>query len=300
MKLSLMIARFPYGRVEDPDVNTYLGKLRVQLAADPRFRDGGTVCEFPFDDTPVTMTRNRSIKMAQEANCDLLLLIDNDISADAYLNYRNSKPFFWSSLEHILEHPGPCIVAAPYCGPPPEELVYIFQLTTKQSNHPNVDFALNMIPREQAASRLGFEEVIALPTGLMLIDMRCLKLMRPPYFKYEYTDEFETDKASTEDVFFTRNAAFAGVKVYCNWYSWAGHWKRKMVGPPSLLTPDMIRDAYREAVKGNNMVSQQSLAFIKTKVPAHGDRRPDNAAQHVLRSEPAQEVRSGVQFRDGG
>lgn len=261
MKFDVLICTFPYGRCEDPDVARYVGDLRCKLSRDDRF---DKVMHQSFDDTPITMTRNLAVECAKANKADLLVFVDSDMAPDAFQDRQLAQPFFYSSFDFMLKHPGPCIIAAPYCGPPPDELVYIFEVQTRQSDHPNVDLRLSMIPREKAAERSGIEEVIALPTGLMLMDMRCFEHLKPPYFDYEWADPpFNTRKASTEDVFFTRNAAFAGVKVYCNWYSWAGHWKRKRVGPPAIITPDMVRENYREAIKNNHLVSTQTLLMVK-------------------------------------
>jgi hypothetical protein len=270
-KFDIMLCSFPYRNSECPSVGRWMGDLKVKLSRDERI---GRVIECPIDDTPITMTRNLAIKTAQEHKVDLVLFVDDDMAPDGYMDRPMAKPFWDSTFEFMLNHAGPCIVAAPYCGPPPDEAVYIFKLTKRQSDNPNVDISLNMFPREEAAQRSGFEEVIALPTGLMLIDMRCIASLAPPYFDYEWADPpFNTRKASTEDVYFTRNASLAGIRIYCNWYSWAGHWKNKQVGPPTILTPDMVRKEYRDAVSKNRMTSDQSLLFVKGK--ANGDATPN-------------------------
>jgi hypothetical protein len=264
-KFDILLCAFPYRNSECPSVGRWLGELKVKLRQDARI---DRILSADFDDTPITMTRNLAIETAKQQKVDLVLFVDDDMKPDGYMDRPMAKPFWDSSFDFMLNHQGPCIVAAPYCGPPPEENVYIFKITKKQSGNPNVDVAFSMFPREEAASRSGFEEVIALPTGLMLIDMRAIEKMKPPYFDYEWADPpFNTRKASTEDVYFTRNAALAGIKVFCNWYSWAGHWKYKCVGPPIVATPDMIREEYREAVAKNNLMSNQSLLMVKSTLP---------------------------------
>jgi hypothetical protein len=278
LKVDLFIARFPYGRVEDYEVGSFITRTVVSMKKDQRIGDIHTKA---FNDTPITMTRNAAIKEARNVKADLLLMIDNDMVPDCCLatsdrpplHYRpdgHVKPFWESSFEYMLHHDGPSIIAAPYCGPPPHENIFVFHWDNIQSDHPNADIRLSQYNRHDAACRSGFEEVAALPTGLILIDMRIFDepSFKPPYFKYEWADETESEKASTEDVFFTRNASVAGFKVYCNWYAWAGHVKKKVVLPPTLLTPDSVNKQFREAVASNNMRSDQTLHFLKTNVKA--------------------------------
>ena len=77
-----------------------------------------------------------------------------------------------------------------------------------------------------------------------------------------HVDEEETEKATTEDVYFTRNLSLAGVPNYVNWDSWAGHVKRKVVGKPTLLTADSVRESFREAVMANRRANER-LTFIE-------------------------------------
>lgn len=287
MKFDIFIARFPYGRVEDYEVGSFLTRTVSQMKADPRI---GEIHNKPYDDTPITMTRNLAIKDAQKVNADILLYIDNDVVPDCCLPTSDRppmhvrhpdvvRPFWQSSFDFMIEHHGPCVVASPYCGPPPIENIFVFHWANMQSNHPNSDFHLSQFSRREAAGRSGFEHVGALPTGLMLIDMRLFqdKRIKPPHFKYEFEDETESVKVTTEDCFFTRNMSIAGYKIYCNWYAWSGHVKKKVVLPPSILKGDAVNDQYREAVRENNMKSSESLHMFKSKaVMNHGDTGPAN------------------------
>lgn len=247
MKLSVMFAFFPYQQVEHPDIRRWTVPTILKCKADPRI---GEIHHIDCDDTPITMTRNLACKRAKEVGADLLCMIDNDMRPDLYLGTPGAKPFWDSTLDFMIKHHGPCCVAAPYCGPPPHENIYVFRLAKKQSDHPNQDFAIEQFSREDAAPRAGIEEVAALPTGLFLMDVRGLDAIDPPWFDYDYADPpFNTRKSTTEDVFFTRNLTLAGVPVYCNWDAWAGHHKRKCVGKPVLLCQDAIRKDLRDAIQ---------------------------------------------------
>jgi hypothetical protein len=252
-KVSVLFARFPFGGVDHPDTTDWLVETVLKAKADPRI---SAVHHWRIDDTPITMGRNRCLEVAKKAGIDYVLMLDSDMNPDAYCTGALhalgcdsfARPFWDSALNFALVHEGPCLIAAPYCGPPPGENVYIFRWATEQSHHPNADLRLEQYGREEAATRLGIEEVAALPTGLILIDMRALANLSPPYFRYEWTDSTESAKASTEDVVFTRDVSLSGVPIYVNWMAWAGHHKRKCVGKPNLLTSDAVRKELREAL----------------------------------------------------
>lgn len=142
----------------------------------------------------------------------------------------------------------PATIAAPYCGPPPHECVYVFRWASKSSGDAEPSFRLEMFDRDDAARKTGIEEVAALPTGLILYDMRVFKTLPPPWFKYEWTDQYETHKASTEDVYQTRNASLMGLPQFCTWDCWAGHIKTKTVTKPVPMTVGAMRTEMRNAL----------------------------------------------------
>ena len=251
----VMICRFPYGAQEHPDAADWLVPTAIKIREDERVSE---IITQRFNDTPITMTRNQAVETAKHQKADFLLFLDSDQAPDAYLAanpYRigvdpNAKPFWDSSFDFMVEHRanrGPCLVAAPYMGPPPIENCYIFRWRTQASDDPNQGFSLEQWTREEAALAHGIEQVAALPTGLILIDMMAFDHIKPPYFYYEWTDEFERQKASTEDVTFTRDCSLNGVPCYVNWDAWAGHHKLKNVGRPIILTSDVVSDKMQKA-----------------------------------------------------
>lgn len=243
MKASVMFARFPFGRHDEPDVTDWLLETTLKAKADPRV---GELHQWRIDDTPITMGRNKCLKEARKKGIDYLLMIDNDMSPD--LQVPGAKPFWDTTFDFMLQHQEPCCVAAPYCGPPPIENVYIFRWTTCRTNDAQPDWQLSQYSREEAAQMAGICEVGALPTGLMLIDMRILDHLKPPWFYYEWTDATESEKASTEDVTFTRDLSLLGIQQYCNWDAWAGHWKRLCVQKPQIVHVNQIRQKFVDAV----------------------------------------------------
>lgn len=260
-KLKVFIARFPYGgnggsSTERPEIGDWLVETVPKIKADPRCEDGvGRQC---YSDTPIPMTRNRAMREARKAGCDVLLMVDSDQVPDVELGRDpDAKPFWDTAFDFLYEHydRGPCVIAAPYCGPPPSHLfggtsnVYVFRYATDQNDPDERRWSLRQFLREEAAERAGVEQVAALPTGLCMVDLRICNELDPPWFNYEWEDKFHSQKASTEDVFFTRNCAMIGVPQYVTWDCWAGHAKEAIVGKPRFLTPENISDDLAKALK---------------------------------------------------
>lgn len=263
-KLSLAIARYPYGGTgstssEVPDVGDWLVENILWAKSDPRISD---VFHERFSDTPITMTRNASVVWAKKAGADLLLMVDSDMKPDLYLGEDpKAKPFLESSFNYIYDHygKGPTVVAAPYGGPPPHENSYLFRWRNFQTDNPDpTGFKLDQYTRDEASVESGIKEVAALPTGLILWDMRAFDLVDARgqgWFYYEWMDEFASRKASTEDVTATRDISLAGLMqlgynpILCNWDSWAGHWKPKCVGKPTQLTAGVLSKNVMSAIQ---------------------------------------------------
>ncbi len=226
----------------------------------------------PYSDTPITMLRNRSVLDARSKGCHYLLMIDSDMDPDT--PYEGSEPFWpvawefmmnrreWEEGRKVIElndgrkclatsdsKYAPATIAAPYCGPSPDQCCYVFEWKGRGSRHPNPDFQLGMVPRESAAIRTGIQEAAALPTGLILYDLRVFDVLPPPWFEYEYADPpFNSQKCTTEDVYQTRNASILGLPQYCAWSSWASHMKTERVGKPQIVTRDQVHHSLRSAV----------------------------------------------------
>jgi hypothetical protein len=243
-KRSLMIATFNYGNVACQGTIDYLIDVCFEARNHPVFEN--RVYRLPnINTTPVDMARNRAVYNAIGHGVDYLLMIDSDTVPDLYVDADgsphpdepNARRFLTSSIEWMLARPEPTVVAAPYCGPPPHENVYVFRWANKQSDCPGPQFGVAQYSREEAIGMSGIQEAAALPTGCMLIDMRIFKNWKPPFFYYEFNADC-TNKDTTEDVAFSRDLLVYGFKGYCNWDSWCGHVKSKTVGKPTLVRPD--------------------------------------------------------------
>ena len=258
--VNVMFSFFPYSgnggiSCEHPSIRKWFADTLVKCKNDSRI---DKVHSVDFCDTPVTMVRNNAVQTARKLGADLLVMCDSDQFPDLYVGKDPLARPFWDSsfdftYQRILNHKL-TVVGAPYCGPPNVENVYVFRWANYQTDSPDADHRLEAYTREEAAQRGGIEEVAALPTGLILFDLRVFDLLEPPYFYYEWRDKFEAEKVSTEDVTATRDIALAGEHkhgyspIHCNWDAWAGHMKPKCVGKPRILTIDAIGDKYRQAM----------------------------------------------------
>lgn len=281
-KVNVLFAFYPYGgnggcANEHPNIRNWFASTVESCNKDKRI---GAVITRDYSDTPIPMMRNRSVIEARECGADVLVMVDSDQHPDLYLGQDVSVvPFFESSFDFLYKRKmqgKPSVIGAPYCGPPPGECVYVFKWENNESDNPNTDHRLEMYSREQAAQMTGIHPAAALPTGCIMFDMEMFNITDPkheyqallkrygdkrlaealtkPWFYYEYDDIYQAKKASTEDVTASRDmvlCAYAKLgynTMFCQWSSWAGHWKPKCVGKPVVLNSDSINSKYAEAV----------------------------------------------------
>lgn len=309
MKFNVHIAQFPGNNSTHPDVGRWLIKTAIKMKADPRI---GRIGDFCKADTPIPMLRNLAIVDALEGGYDYCLMIDSDMSPDYLVGQsRHARPFWDVAWEFMMnrrcveqamrscmtaggdqswEKPDknqllPATICAPYCGPPPFEVPYIFRWKNMETGHPNPDFSLKMIDREDAAVRSGIEQFDALPTGLILYDLRLFKKLPPPWFQYEYENtlsrpswwegewpddgvNFEHRKCTTEDVFQTRNASMLQFPQFVAWDCWAVHNKLKRVGKPEILTREAVRGTMQKALASKVSTAQERIFIVNPYDPA--------------------------------
>lgn len=288
--LKVMFAFFPYGgngasSSEVPDIRRWMCRIIPDIKADPRIAD--PVIQHDVSDTPITMSRNQAIVEARKHDVDVLIMCDSDMNPMRHVNDRGWKEFFFSSFDFLYDHyeQGPVVVGAPYCGPPggKGENVYVFEWQSYGDEDAMPDFSLEQVPRMWAAHLRGIQEAAALPTGLIMYDMRAFKLIEPSplpkreilaklhrheigvekalgmlregWFSYEWQDQRAAVKASTEDVVNTRDISLAGVAklgynpVFCNWDCPVGHWKPWCVsGRPTVYRADNVAACFKEAL----------------------------------------------------
>lgn len=206
-------------------------------------------------DTPVDMSRNRALKRAQELGLNFAVFIDADMWPDygyvsnGCVETEEHAQFLPHALEFALAHDGPCVIGAPYCCAPPEERVLVKKWAVTETDDPSMRAQIKSLGRDEVIDKRGFEEVAALATGMLFIDLRALAVLPQPYFSYQFKDAAQTEKASTEDVVFTRDLHCLGVPQYCLWSAWAGHWKNKMVSKPACIPIGLVPKAMRDVVR---------------------------------------------------
>ncbi len=273
-----------------PELGTWLASLTQTLSKDDRV---GRVAVKRYGDIPLTMERNRVVRDAIEGKFDIIVMLDSDNVPDLYVGKKPwAKPFWDSSFEFAFQRllrGVPTVVAAPYCGPPPhpvnggEENVYVFYSQANRTDSGEKFHRFEAYSREHASQMRGIQEIAAGPTGCILYTTSAFELMRidrrsdaeilaefkagaidseqcarklrmQSYFWYEFTDGWQTRKASTEDVNNTREIAMAGQLkhgkpvVFCNWDAWAGHMKPHCVGMPEPIRMEQVSAVYQEAV----------------------------------------------------
>jgi hypothetical protein len=265
--IRVLVATFPYGGTSHVQLTEWLTETLIKMDRDPRIGRGNYQTWRPSENTPVTILRNQALHVALANGFDLCLMGDEDLVPDFYLGKdgkalrAGAVPFWETALDFVLRHDGPCVVASPYCGPPPNEIPFCFTWSNTEGDQPNANFQIVGYSRSEAAKLSGVQECAALPTGLMLIDMDGIRRLPHPYFDYEYVGDGppcrkcgvrspgpRLQKASTEDVFFSRNLSYVGVRQYAAWNCWSAHLKTKPVGAPQPIPPELIPVWYEKAV----------------------------------------------------
>ncbi len=296
-RINILIACFAYGGNGGtssiiPEIAIWLTKTYYQMKQDTRI---DKVAIKVYSDTPITLTRNRAIRDALGLGYDMILMLDSDNEPDAYLNHDPSaKPFWESSFQFAYERlmQGlPTVVAAPYCGPPPNpcpppgvtdlgEVPYLFQWTNNESDAPDCQFKIDILTRLEAARLKGMYPVAALPTGVCLFTLNCFEGMKRPIFRYEMNED-GSEKKSTEDVVATRDISLfwmmsKGITaIWANCDAWAFHHKPKKVGRPNLVMLEAIGEEMREAILTQRSArdSIQYVDFTKGNIP-EGEIKP--------------------------
>lgn len=270
-KLSIYFAFPSYGgnggiASEHPNVRQWFTHTVLACKQDERI---GNIYEKTLSDTPITMVRNRFVELAKAAGADVLVMVDSDQNPMLYQENPEVKPFFPEAFNFLYRHweKGPVVIGAPYCGPPPHENVYVFQFGNKMDLGEDSPLSLDQYTREEAAKMAGIQPCAALPTGLIMYDMRAFDLMEPPYFWYEWTDNTQSKKASTEDVTNTRSLAMNGSlllgynPVHCYWNAWIGHHKPWCVGKPRRIAVEEVAESFRKAVELNRTREVKQIEF---------------------------------------
>mgnify|MGYP000007460963 FL=1 len=246
-KIAVLVNAFTYDKRVGAAVFSYCCGLGPQMANHPRL--DRLVISYTHG-YPTDRCRNAASAQAKKDGFHFLLMLDDDQVPDLLLGKDPAaKPFFPTALDFALSQPGPILIGAPYCGGPPAQDVMVMKNREYCPDQPGgAGYKMDRHTRDEAAVKTGVEKVAALPTGCLLVDLRVLDALPPPWFSYEYGDApYNTSLASTEDVVFTRNAHWIGVPQYVTWDCWAGHDKRYVTGKPRLAPVDEVPAAIYQA-----------------------------------------------------
>ena len=195
-----------------------LKELLAQLGAPIKI----DFCHWARDRIPAA--RNSLVEEARRRGMTHLLMLDPDMALNAYQKMQPS-PWFPAFWRFALENPG-CVLAAPYCGRGNEDPpVQVWRGGTSEAARQRVSW-------DEAARATGWEQVSAVGTGLMLIDMAVFDRILRPYFMDRYYDGNYTRLDYTPDIWFCERCADAGIPVWVNWDCWVGHWQNQMVPCP--------------------------------------------------------------------
>lgn len=227
-KVNLIVNVFTYSKMLHADVMLYTHAVKYQLKDHPRVDE---VYISYCSGYPTDRVRNGAVADAKRNRHHFMLMLDDDMMPDIGLSreYRDPQAvgFFPSAIDFALSHDGPCCIGAPYTSSPPyQEVLVTKQRTTIPDLEDGLGLRLDKFTRDEASQLAGIQRVAALPTGCLLIDLRAIDVLPPPWFSYEYKDApLNTAIASTEDTVFSRNLDWLGVPQYCHWSAWAGHHK---------------------------------------------------------------------------
>lgn len=268
--MRLCIARQVGWGMECPDVATWLSMLMVHLV-----RSGIEVEMQQITKGRISMARNRAVEYARRNGCDYLLMIDPDIVADRYVRVnrqgeyqadergRIAVPFFQTASKLLLEHDGPAIAAAPYRGRTPQYPVHVFAT--------NAEGQRQRVSNEQADRLRGWQRVLAVGTGLVLMPMTLFdkldqKLGRDalPYFHDVYSDVTQTALTYSQDIAFCLKCHDVGIPIFVNFDCWCGHWQNAVVEAPGREEP------MEHAILPKEEALQRSRDTTSTTVAASG------------------------------
>ena len=114
-----------------------------------------------------------------------------------------------------------CIVGAPYVGGESEQFQpHVWEIEDGKERR---------VYRHEVAAREGILEVGTLGSGLLLIPTTVFDKVPPPW----YEDEYDGIRLKSScDLSFCRKARGCGVRIYCDWDHWAGHWQSVCLGKP--------------------------------------------------------------------
>lgn len=238
------------------DIGTFFLSLAAQLSqfGPVKFMDM-KACGFPID-----IARSKLCTDALAREADFLLMVDDDMTPDCHLGvYDWAKPFMPTSMQYMMDHSDCALVGAPAIVPAMGYRANAF-FPSESANR------IVLSNRAFSAERRGIEPVFSIGSGMILIQVECLKKMQQPWFIFIGDDETNTQIVQGEDVRFGLAAREVGYYVACNWDAWAGHNKLVCYGKPGF---DHIQK-HRDLIDGTS----EEAGVREKAIPVHANCEP--------------------------
>lgn len=215
-KVRVAICRLCYGRIEHPQIGTWLAQTMYAAARDERI---GGLHEFWIDTSPVYAARNLAVARAKQLSADYLVMVDNDMLPDDP-PHPSSKTFWQTAFKLAWDSNEPLVAIAPALNVVGNVCVY----------DQNV---CHLLAQEEAFQRTGVQQVPCAGGSLSLWDMRCFQRLKPPYFQHVYADPSLTQVAADECArVMLELGAHHDTPTLCLWDHWSTHRKSVDFGRP--------------------------------------------------------------------
>ena len=217
-------------------------------------------------------TRNTYVEMAKETECTHLLFLDPDMEPDVEVGHdAQALPFFdtsWRFIQQVangqverLPSGSLAVVGAPATSGPPDFKINVFPSDDDGNIYQHS-------PLDVIEKKGHFERVAAVGTALMLIPMEAFDLIEPPYFDDLYTDQKKCGVSQSQDVYFCLKCADKGISIWCNWYSWARHYKTIGLDRPTRAVMEYMETSSRtRKILGDTVNENRDCSIDKPCVP---------------------------------
>jgi len=165
--------------------------------------------------------RNTFIETAFENDCDYVFFMDTDMT------FR--KGTLALMLRHMLniKEDKPFVLGGVYCNRGSDFRWHVYEWVEEKDGWKSMTFPLNE----------GLKKVDAIGTGCMLIDMNVFKILKWPWFEYQYK-RFENADGSikekdrlSEDMVFCRKCQVFDIPIYADTEITCGHMLSAQVFP---------------------------------------------------------------------
>lgn len=245
-KLNIAIARTCSYQTEHFQVGTWLMMTGLSLRTDPRIGNVWTHVDTRYR---IHNSRNWCARWALEKGVDYLCFIDGDMHADFRLHNpllpdkdqpdarQWARPFLQSSLEFMLQSDAG-VIGAPAVSGPPDNKINTFIIDKYDDG--SFSAPRRMQPADIQQTRPCFLPVVAIGTGLMLIDMDVFRKVPEPWFE-DVEDDKKYEVERSQDCNFCFKCNEIDIAVYANLFAPARHIKHQGQDPacwePSCQSP---------------------------------------------------------------